>query len=144
MREALAAEEAKRSQALERQAADAGHETKWVLSTGPNDVKMGGFVVGAGITGKIGRGDEGMGLWVRPIGYSEIDNAGSEEDEDGDVEGYYIVDDYGAPGNSNSVASNMMGRRSFGKFNRELEVGFFSLLFKAFSHFLFSKKRFQV
>lgn len=119
MREALAAEEAKRSQALERQAADAGHETKWVLSTGGSDVAMGGVVGGVGTTGERGRG-----LWVRRMGYSEIDDAGSEEDADEDGEAFYVRGHYGLPGNLTSVTTNMMGRRSFGKFNRELEKRF--------------------
>lgn len=82
-----------------------------------------GGVVGAGM-----RKESGRGLWVRRMGYSEIDNADSEEDGDGDGEGYYLPDHYRIPEYSASVANNMMGRRSFGKFNRELEVGFFSPL----------------
>lgn len=117
IREALAAEEAKRSQALERQAAEAGHETKWVLSRGGDDVVMGGLVFEAGIKRWGGRG-----FGVRRMGYSEIDAASSEEDGDGEGKSYYAGDGYGIPRNSTSVASNMMGRRSFGKFNRELEV----------------------
>lgn len=128
IQEALAAEEAKRSQALERQAADAGHETKWVLSTVDNDVGMGDFVVGAGMTG-----ERGTGLCIRRMGYSEIDDASSEEDGDRDGKRYYVS------GNSTSSVSNMMGRRSFGKFNRELEVGFFSP-FTAFLRLHFKNK----
>lgn len=135
MREALAAEEAKRSQALERQAADAGHETKWVLSTGGSDVAMGGVVGGVGTTGERGRG-----LWVSRMGYSEIDDAGSEEDADGDGEAFYVRGHYEVPGNLTSVTSNMMGRRSFGKFNRELEVSYFFSLFEL-SYIYFSQRK---
>lgn len=126
MREALAAEEAKRSQALDRQAANAGHETKWVLSTGYHDVAMEGGVVGAETKRERGEGPEGKGLWVRRMGYSEIDDASSDEDENRDVEGYHIRNDYGVSGNPTPVASNMMGRRSFGRFNRALEVSILS------------------
>lgn len=134
IREAQAAEEAKRSQALERQA---GRETKWVLSTGGNDVAIGG-VVAAGM-----RRESGRGLWVRRMGYSEIDNVDSEEDGDVDGEGYYLRDHYGIPEYSASVANNMMGRRSFGELNRALEVGFFLALVDSFLHLYFPKKESQ-
>lgn len=80
---------------------------------------MGGLVFEAGIKRWGGRG-----FGVRRMGYSEIDAASSEEDGDGEGKSYYAGDDYGIPRNSTPVASNMMGRRSFGKFNRELEVSF--------------------
>ncbi|MCJ1469305.1 hypothetical protein MMC07_007938 [Pseudocyphellaria aurata] len=124
IQEAVAAEEAKRSRALDQRAADAGLETKWVLSTGSDGGAMGGFDDMARFTQKREKVDEGGGLWVRRIGYSEIDNAGSEEDKGGVGGDYNALDEYGYPRDPMSVPSNIMGRRSFGKFNRVLEKQF--------------------
>lgn len=96
---ALAAEEAKREEALERQAAEAG-ETKWFLSFRPEE-RDGG--VGALSNGdKNGRG----ALRVMSAGYSGLDRYDVSTDQDeGDFRPAAVV-----------------GRRSFGRFNRALEV----------------------
>ena len=90
IRAALDAEEAKRSEARDRQAAAIGGagETKWVLS-----------LVDRGGEGGVGE----SGLRVLSTGHSEID--------DGDG---YIRERW--------LPSSGLGRRSFGRFNRELEV----------------------
>ena len=87
---ALAAEEAKRSEAIERQAAEAG-ETKWVLSFRDDE----GAVNGVG----------GGALRVVTNGYSDIDRNPGEHNH-----------------NDEPWRPLMVGRRSFGKFNRVLEV----------------------
>ena len=90
----LATEELKRTQALERLAADKG-ETKWVLSTAENPSKV-----------------AQTPMRIVTAGYSTIDSGMSarnamEEDEDEVQESRPV----------------MHGRRSFGKFNRTIEVG---------------------
>lgn len=92
---ALAAEEAKRQIALERQAADAG-DTRWVLTFKP-DLKAPHIQAKAAIR-------------VVETGFAAIDHAlpvqiTSTEDED-----------------VNSDRPLIVGRRSFGKFNRAIEV----------------------
>jgi hypothetical protein len=92
---ALAAEEAKRQIALERQAADAG-DTRWVLTFKP-DPKA------PHIQGKAA-------IRVVETGFAAIDHAlpvqiTSTEDQD-----------------VNSDRPSSIGRRSFGKFNRNIEV----------------------
>ncbi|MCJ1246812.1 hypothetical protein MMC30_004021 [Trapelia coarctata] len=80
---ALAAEEAKRLEALERRYGEAG-ETKWVLSVREAE-----------------NGMNGAGLKVTGVGYVEVDNG-----EEGEEEPW---------------RGAMVGRRSFGRFNRALE-----------------------
>ncbi|KAI9760423.1 MAG: hypothetical protein M1835_000180 [Candelina submexicana] len=93
VRAAVAAEEAVRSAAIERQAAEAG-ETRWVLS----------FLDGE--SNGVGHGR----LRIINDGYSGIDGGRGVEDafiEDGDeAEGW---------------REKVVGRRSFGRFNRALE-----------------------
>ena len=89
---ALAAEEAKRSEAIERQAAEAG-ETKWVLSFRDEEGATNGHAAG--------------NLRVVTNGYADIDRA---------VETCRLDDESWRP--------LVVGRRSFGKFNRALEVRF--------------------
>ena len=84
---ALAAEESKRAEALDRQAAGAG-ETKWVLSYQEERQKY----------------DE-MGPRITSVGYAGVDGVNGDERE---VEEPW--------------RGKMVGRRSFGKFNRALEV----------------------
>ena len=81
---ALAVEEAKRAEALERQQAEVG-ETKWVLSFQKED-RAGGAQV----------------LRVDEVGYEGIDALQGHEDE--------------------PWRPAMVGRRSFGRFNKALEV----------------------
>ena len=76
---ALAEDTAKREEAIERLAEEAG-ETKWVLSTVNGDPEVGV-----------------KGLRVTMAGYSDIDQ--------------------------DALRPALPGRKSFGKFNRELEVG---------------------
>lgn len=87
---ALAAEEAKRSEAIERQAAEAG-ETKWVLSFRNEGEAVNGHAAG--------------NLRVVMNGYAELDRATEIEKYDEEPWRPLVV-----------------GRRSFGKFNRALEV----------------------
>ena len=87
---ALTAEEAKRSEAIERQAAEAG-ETKWVLSFRDGEGAVNGHAAG--------------NLRVATNGYADIDRAADIDKHD---------DEPWRP--------LMVGRRSFGKFNRALEV----------------------
>ena len=87
---ALAAEEAKRSEAIDRQASEAG-ETKWVLS-----VRNEGGAVNGNATGN---------LRVVTKGYVDIDRA-TEMEMHGEEPWRPL----------------MVGRRSFGRFNRALEV----------------------
>jgi hypothetical protein len=84
IRDALAIEEAKRIEALDRQREEGG-ETKWVLST----LDKGGAVNGGGVE-------------VVQMGYAEIDGVQKEEEE--------------------PWRGAVVGRRSFGRFNRALEV----------------------
>ena len=84
IKSALDADAAKREEAIERLAEEAG-ETKWVLST-----------VGGDIEGGVN------GLRVAMAGYSDIDH--------------------------DALKPAMQGRKSFGKFNRELEVGSVTML----------------
>ncbi|KAL9099134.1 MAG: hypothetical protein Q9187_009543 [Circinaria calcarea] len=96
---ALAAEEAKRTEALERQAVQ-GDETKWVLSLSASE---GGKVLEGG-----GGGGE---IRTVTMGYEDIDTGMStgawrQGGEEGGEEPWRPV---------------MIGRRSFGKFNRALE-----------------------
>ena len=95
---ALAAEEAKRSEALERQAAEAG-ETKWVLSF--RDDHSGGAQTGT----------HNGSVRVITTGYSDIDHGVEQRGHDGEP-----------------WRPQMVGRRSFGKFNRALEVRFDTIL----------------
>jgi len=93
MQEALAAEEFKRVQALERQAADAG-ETKWVLSYQDQRPKT-----------------QQAPMRIVTAGFSAIDSgitsrATVDQSDDDDAE----------------LAAKMQGRRSFGRFNRTIEV----------------------
>ena len=81
---ALDEDAAKREEAIERLAREAG-ETKWVLSTVNGDTESGV-----------------RGLRVAMAGYSDIDQ--------------------------DALRSAMQGRKSFGKFNRELEVGAITML----------------
>ena len=81
---ALDEDAAKREEAIERLAEEAG-ETKWVLSTIDGDTEVGV-----------------KGLRVAMAGYSDIDQDG--------------------------LRPAMQGRKSFGKFNRELEVGSSTML----------------
>ncbi len=81
---ALDEDAAKREEAIERLAEEAG-ETKWVLSTVNGDTE-GGV----------------KGLRVAMAGYSDIDQ--------------------------DALRPAMQGRKSFGKFNRELEVGAITML----------------
>lgn len=90
--DALAAEELKRTQALERQAADAG-ETKWVLS----------FKDQQPIAAHTP-------MRIVTAGYSTIDSAGGAHTDTAD-------DD-----ESETMRPGLPGRRSFGKFNRAIEV----------------------
>lgn len=97
---ALAAEDAKRSEALERQAAEAG-ESKWVLSFQPDIADV--------VNGASGNGYSSLRVINAP--FSGIDHLlGSTKQGEGAFK-------------SNAV----VGRRSFGKFNRALEV---SLIFR--------------
>ena len=91
--EALAAEELKRQEAIDRQAANAG-ETKWVLSYQDQKPKY-----------------KQPPMRIVSAGFSSIDSAGpkrataeDEEEEDG------------------VVGPNYQGRKSFGRFNRTVEV----------------------
>ena len=84
---ALAAEEAKRTEALDRQGAGAG-ETKWVLSY--HEERLEGNKVVFRITS---------------VGYAGVDDANGNN---GEVEEPW--------------RGQMVGRRSFGRFNRALEV----------------------
>ncbi|MCJ1486417.1 hypothetical protein MMC06_006594 [Schaereria dolodes] len=87
---ALAAEEAKRSDALERQAAEVG-DTKWVLSFMEDDAgRMHGRANGV--------------AHVITTGYSDLDGSIRPQNADGEP-----------------WRPQMVGRRSFGKFNRALE-----------------------
>lgn len=90
--EALAAEEQRRTEALEREAADRG-ETKWYLSFKEPQTPA-----------------QESPLRIVPAGYSTLDAAAhsKERPSDDDVE----ID----------VPLQAKGRRSFGKFNRSLEV----------------------
>lgn len=81
---ALAEDAAKREEAIERLAEEAG-ETKWVLSTVSGDTESGA-----------------KSLRVAMAGYSDIDQ--------------------------DALRPTMQGRKSFGKFNRELEVGSVTIL----------------
>ena len=92
---ALAAEEAKRSAAIERQAAEAG-ETKWFLSFRPENGNV------ADGTFENGHGS----LRVINASYSGIDHSAATTHQD---EGLFRP-------------KVVVGRRSFGKFNRALEV----------------------
>jgi hypothetical protein len=92
---ALAAEEAKRQTALERQAADAG-DTRWVLTFKP-DVKT------SHIQGKTS-------IRVVETGFAAIDHALPAQ----------ITSTSGEDVNSDRPL--IVGRRSFGKFNRVIEV----------------------
>lgn len=87
---ALAAEEAKRSEAVERQAAEAG-ETKWVLSFRDEQGAVDGHAAGT----------------MRGVanGYTDIDRATETDMHDEEPWRPLVV-----------------GRRSFGKFNRAIEV----------------------
>lgn len=87
---ALAAEEAKRSEAIERQAAEAG-ETKWVLSFRDEGGAITGHAAGT--------------MRVVTNGYTDIDRAAETDMHDEEPWRPLVV-----------------GRRSFGKFNRALEV----------------------
>ena len=90
---ALAAEEAKRSDALERQAAEVG-DTKWVLSFMEDDAgRMHGRANGV--------------AHVITTGYSDLDGSIRPQNADGEP-----------------WRPQMVGRRSFGKFNRALEVNY--------------------
>ena len=93
---ALAAEEAKREEALERQAADVG-ETKWFLSFRPEE-RDGGL--------GHGRGNGHRTLRVTNASYSGLDHDSVSADRD---EGVFRP-------------AAVVGRRSFGRFNRALEV----------------------
>ncbi len=84
IKSALDEDAAKREEAIERLAEEAG-ETKWVLSTVSGDTE-----------------DGVKGLRVAMAGYSDIDQ--------------------------DAVKPAMQGRKSFGKFNRELEVGSVTML----------------
>ena len=84
IKSALDADAAKREEAIERLAEEAG-ETKWVLST-----------VGGDTEGGVN------GLRVAMAGYSDIDH--------------------------DAMRPAMQGRKSFGKFNRELEVSSVTML----------------
>ena len=84
IKSALDADAAKREEAIERLAEEAG-ETKWVLST-----------VGGDTEGGVN------GLRVAMAGYSDIDH--------------------------DALKPAMQGRKSFGKFNRELEVSSVTML----------------
>jgi len=90
--EALAAEEQKRQEAIDRQAANAG-ETKWVLSYQDQKPKY-----------------KQSPMRIVSAGFSSIDAAGparmAAEDEEED----------------SVVGSNYQGRKSFGRFNRTVEV----------------------
>lgn len=93
---AVAAEQAKREEALERQAREAG-ETKWVLSFRAEE--------------RDGGAEGGDGGWrgalrVMSASYSGLDHeSGSVEQDEGSFRPAAVV-----------------GRRSFGRFNRALEV----------------------
>lgn len=87
---ALAAEEAKRSEAIERQAAEAG-ETKWVLSFRDEEGAVDSHAAGT--------------MRIVTNSYTDIDRA--TETYTHDEEPYKPL---------------VVGRRSFGKFNRALEV----------------------
>lgn len=96
---AVAAEEAKREEALERQAAEAG-ETKWFLSFRPEETD--------GVGGSLGNGS-GNGarvLRVTNASYSGLDHESVAMDHD---EGTFRP-------------AAVVGRRSYGRFNRALEV----------------------
>lgn len=93
---AVAAEEAKREEALERQAAEAG-ETKWFLSFRPEE-RDGGL-------GHGHRGGDGS-LRVMSASYSGLDHDSLSADWDEGV----------------IRPAAVVGRRSFGRFNRALEV----------------------
>lgn len=90
--EALAAEEQKRQEAVDRQAANAG-ETKWVLSYQDQKPKY-----------------DKPPMRIVSAGYSSIDAAGPARQAAGDEE------EEGVAG------SNYQGRKSFGRFNRTVEV----------------------
>ncbi|KAI9880056.1 MAG: hypothetical protein M1830_005788 [Pleopsidium flavum] len=91
---ALAAEEAKRSEALERQAAEAG-ESKWVLSFQPENASL-----------VDGASENGLGsLRIINASFSGLDRPLVSTEQAEEV----------------SRSSAVVGRRSFGKFNRALE-----------------------
>lgn len=95
LQDVLAAEELKRTQAIERQAADKG-ETKWVLSTRDHDSPS-----------------LQMPMRVVNAGYSTIDSSATAKiamDDDEEAQPF--------------ERPTMQGRRSFGKFNRAIEVGY--------------------
>jgi len=94
---AVAAEEAKREEALERQAAEAG-ETKWFLSFRPE--------ARDGSSGHGHRNGDGSSLRVTSASYSGLDYDPLSADWDEGV----------------IRPAAVVGRRSFGRFNRALEV----------------------
>ena len=90
--EALAAEEQKRTEALEREAADRG-ETKWYLSFKEPEASV-----------------AQTPLRIMSAGFSTLDSTSAARDRSSDED----VDTTKPP--------SSFGRRSFGKFNRSLEV----------------------
>jgi len=90
---ALAAEELKRTQALERHAVEAG-DTKWTLNLADSSMSV------ASTPLKIVR-----------AGYIAIDSSAAQDQVSVDTEDI-----------SEEVRPRLLGRRSFGKFNRVLEV----------------------
>ena len=104
---ALAAEEAKRVEAQGKGGEERG-ETKWVLSYREEERKSDAGGAGAG----TGTGMRKGGLRVERMGYSEIDaeTGGGDGDGNGDGEG------------ARRWRPVVVGRRSFGRFNKALEV----------------------
>jgi hypothetical protein len=101
---ALAEEEAMRQEALDRQGNAAG-ETKWVLSFKEGD--------------KLGR--KSQPLRVVEASYAMIDSSPETLNVSGE-------------NNEPWRQGNVAGRRSFGRFNRQLEVGVIHLHQKASKH----------
>lgn len=99
VQEALAAEELKRQQALDRQAADAG-DSRWELGPSSQPVVRGLNVVRAGYTVIDSPSAAGSGV-------ANGANAGSFTDQEEGDEG---------------TSLQTRGRRSFGRFNKTLEV----------------------
>jgi len=92
VQEALAAEEQKRAEALEREAADRG-ESKWYLSFKEPQTPV-----------------AESPLHVVSAGYSTLDAAASARDRSSEEEG------------TDLVRPSFAGRKSFGKFNKVIEV----------------------
>jgi hypothetical protein len=105
--QALAAEEARRQIALNRQAAEAG-DTRWVINFEGAGNARGNRENGLG---EEGEEDKKPALRIMQAGFAAIDRG---------LGGKVLEEEADQP--------VMAGRRSFGKFNRKLEVGWRTLL----------------